>query len=90
MLSHYRTVQAVHQNIERPCNRGYRITLAQLLRELGELGDCEQLVLLAELQRFLLHPSLGVKVFDQMPAAWSDLCTSIAAGGTANAKKPVS
>ena len=46
---------------------GYVITQAQLLRELGEVEDREQLILLAELQRFLLHPSSGVKEFDQMP-----------------------
>jgi len=69
---------------------GYVITQAQLLRELGEVEDREQLILLAELQRFLLHPSSGVKEFDQMPAAWSDLSMSIAAGGTASAKNPVS
>lgn len=69
---------------------GYVITQAQLLRELGEVEDREQLILLAELQRFLLHPSSGVKEFDQMPPAWSDLSASIAAGGTANAKNPLS
>lgn len=69
---------------------GYVITQAQLLRELGEVEDREQLILLAELQRFLLHPSSGVKEFDQMPAAWSDLSASIAAGGAASAKNPVS
>ncbi|AOF99815.1 hypothetical protein BSY18_1790 [Blastomonas sp. RAC04] len=68
---------------------GYVITQAQLLRELGEVDDREQLILLSELQRFLLHPSSGVKEFDQMPAAWSDLCANIAAGGTASAKNPI-
>ncbi|MBC9033010.1 hypothetical protein IAG41_11445 [Sphingomonas sp. JC676] len=65
---------------------GNVITQAQLLRELGEVEDREQLILLAELQRFLLHPSSGVKEFDQMPAAWSDFCASVAAGGTISAK----
>lgn len=69
---------------------GYVITQAQLLRELGEVDDREQLILLSELQRFLLHPSSGVKEFDQMPAAWSDLCGSIAAGGLISAKDPKS
>ena len=53
---------------------------------LGEVEDREQLILLAELQRFLLHPSSGVKEFDQMPAALSDLSMSIAAGGAASKK----
>lgn len=58
------------------------ITRCQLLRESGEVDDREQLILLSELQRFLLHPSSGVKEFDQMPAAWSDLCEGVAAGVT--------
>lgn len=69
---------------------GYVITQAHLLRELGEVEDREQLILLSELQRFLLHPSSGVKEFDQMPVAWSELCSAVAAGSNANAKSPVS
>lgn len=68
---------------------GYVITQAQLLRELGDVDDREQLILLSELQRFLLHPSSGVKEFDQMPVAWSDLGASIAAGGKPAAKNPL-
>jgi hypothetical protein len=66
---------------------GYVITQAHLLANNGEVTDREQLVLLRELQRFLLHPSSGVKEFDQMPAAWSDLCASILAGGSATANQ---
>lgn len=65
---------------------GNVITQAQLLREMGEVEDREQLILLSELQRFLLHPSSGVKEFDQMPAAWGDFCESVAAGGAISAK----
>jgi hypothetical protein len=65
---------------------GNVITQAQLLRELGDVEDREQLILLSELQRFLLHPSSGVKEFDQMPPAWSDLCASVAAGASISAK----
>jgi hypothetical protein len=65
---------------------GNVITQAQLLRELGEVEDREQLILLSELQRFLLHPSSGVKEFDQMPAAWSEFCASVAAGGAISTK----
>lgn len=65
------------------------ITQAQLLRETGDVVDREQLILLAELQRFLLHPSSGVKEFDQMPAAWSALCAKVAAGGTIGARDPL-
>lgn len=61
---------------------GYVITQAHLLTNNGEVTDREQLVLLKELQRFLLHPSSGVKEFDQMPAAWADVCGGVAAGGS--------
>lgn len=65
---------------------GYVITQAQLMRELGEVEDREQIILLSELQRFLLHPSSGVREFDQMPAAWSELASSIAAGAKVNVR----
>ncbi len=65
---------------------GYVITQAQLLREQNAVVDREQRILLSELQRFLLHPSSGVKEFDQMPPAWSELCAQIAAGGNLTAK----
>lgn len=68
----------------------YVITQAQLLREMGDVDDREQLILLAELQRFLLHPSSGVKEFDQMPAAWSELCATVSAGGKINVKSQAS
>jgi hypothetical protein len=60
---------------------GYVITQAHLLRETGDVEDREQLLLLSELQRFLLHPSSGVKEFDSMPAAWSEMAAKVAAGG---------
>jgi hypothetical protein len=59
---------------------GYVITQAHVLRETDDVADREQLLLLSELQRFLLHPSSGVKEFDQMPAAWAELCGKVAAG----------
>lgn len=68
----------------------YVITQAQLLREMGDVEDREQLILLSELQRFLLHPSSGVKEFDQMPASWSELCATVSAGGKLNAKSEAS
>lgn len=67
----------------------YIITQAHLLTNNGEVTDREQLVLLKELQRFLLHPSSGVKEFDQMPAAWSELCASVMAGAAVNAAPQV-
>lgn len=65
---------------------GYVITQAHVLREAGDVADREQMLLLSELQRFLLHPSSGVKEFDQMPAAWADLCGKVAAGALPGAK----
>jgi hypothetical protein len=65
---------------------GYVITQAHVLKETGDVADREQLLLLSELQRFLLHPSSGVKEFDQMPAAWADLCGKVAAGALPAAK----
>lgn len=53
------------------------------------MTDREQLILLKELQRFLLHPSSGVKDFDQMPAAWTELCANVHAGGSVNANPAV-
>ncbi|PQM26734.1 hypothetical protein CVO77_17175 [Sphingopyxis lindanitolerans] len=68
---------------------GYVITQAQLLREQGAVADREQQILLAELQRFLLHGSSGVKEYDQMPAAWSEICAQVAAGAGVPAKHPL-
>lgn len=65
---------------------GYVITQAHVLRETGDVADREQLLLLSELQRFLLHPSSGVKEFDQMPAAWAELCAKVGAGALPAAK----
>ncbi len=65
---------------------GYVITQAHVLRETEDVADREQLLLLSELQRFLLHPSSGVKEFDQMPAAWADACSKVAAGALPAAK----
>lgn len=65
---------------------GYVLTQAQLLREQGVIEDREQRILLSELQRFLLHPSSGLKEFDQMPPAWSDVCAQVASGAVLSAK----
>jgi hypothetical protein len=67
---------------------GYVITQAQLLREMGDVEDREQLILLAELQRFLLHPSSGVKEFDQMSAEWPEICNTVSSGGNLSSKNP--
>jgi hypothetical protein len=68
---------------------GHVITQAQLLRDQEEVEDREQLILLSELQRFLLHPSSGVKEFDQLPTAWSELCANVAAGSRIGIRDPL-
>src|SRR5690606_26475258 len=52
----------------------------------GDVADREQRVILNELIRFLSHPSAGVKSFDQMPAAWTTVASTVQAGGTLSAK----
>jgi hypothetical protein len=42
--------------------------------------DPEKNFILAELIRFLSHPSAGVEGFDQMPAVWPEVISEIAAG----------
>lgn len=70
------------------------LTEASLLLGKSEVKDRDQHVILNEMQRFLTHPSAGLKGFDQMPQAWSDTVATIAAGGkltmsSANAKEVV-
>lgn len=57
------------------------VTQAALLLNNDDIADDEQRIILQEMNRFLLHPSAGVKSFDQMPAAWSDLVGKVQAGG---------
>lgn len=64
----------------------YLLTQATLQLGNGDVGDREQRVILNEMVRFLSHPSAGVKSFDQMPASWTNLATSIQAGGAISPK----
>jgi hypothetical protein len=64
----------------------YVLTQATLHLENGEVRDREQRVILNELIRFLSHPSAGVKSFDQMPAAWTAVASTVQAGGMLSAK----
>lgn len=63
----------------------YVLTEATLLLNNEEIADRDQRVILSEMIRFLLHPSAGVKGFDQMPAAWTDVVNLVQAGGTISA-----
>lgn len=47
---------------------------AQLLSDSDYLVDREQSMVLRELIRFLEHSQSGVKSFDRMSSAWSDIC----------------
>lgn len=64
----------------------YLLTQATLQLGNDEITDREQRVILNEMVRFLSHPSAGVKGFDQMPAAWTDITNTVQAGGTISAK----
>jgi hypothetical protein len=57
------------------------LTEASLLLNNDDVSDQDQRFVLNEMVRFLTHASAGVKGFEQMPAAWSDLVSSMQAGG---------
>ncbi len=59
----------------------YAMTQASLLVSNDEVADRDQWMLLNEFVRFLSHPSAGVRGFDQMPAAWSEIVNAVQAGG---------
>ena len=63
----------------------YVWTEATLLLNNDAIADRNQRVILSEMVRFLLHPSAGVKSFDQMPAAWTEIVNLVQAGGTISA-----
>jgi hypothetical protein len=63
----------------------YVVTEATLLLNNEEIADSDQRVILSEMVRFLLHPSAGVKSFDQMPAAWTEVVNLVQAGGAISA-----
>lgn len=59
----------------------YVLTEANLLFSTEKVEDSDQFYILRELNRFLLHPSAGVKGFDTMPGAWAELNKKISSGG---------
>ncbi|WP_291917652.1 hypothetical protein [Limnohabitans sp.] len=64
----------------------YLLTQATLQMGNDEVKDREQRVILNEMVRFLSHPSAGVKGFDQMPAAWTNVTGTVQAGGAISVK----
>jgi hypothetical protein len=63
----------------------YVWTEATLLLNNDAIADRTQRVILSEMVRFLLHPSAGVKSFDQMPSAWTNVVNLVQAGGAVSA-----
>lgn len=57
------------------------LTQATLLLKNDQIQDHDQRIILTELVRFLMHPSAGVKSFDQMPATWPEAVAKIQSGG---------
>ena len=53
------------------------LTQATLLLSGKAVGDTDQANILAELVRFLSHPSTGVRGFERMPPPWSDIIASV-------------
>lgn len=64
----------------------YLLTQATLQLGNDDITDREQRVILNEMVRFLLHPSAGVKGFDQMPASWTDIVGAVQTGGSISVK----
>jgi hypothetical protein len=62
------------------------LTEADLLLSRNSVTDSDQRVLLNELRRFLTHESAGVKGFDRMPKAWTEVNKLVASGGVIPAK----
>lgn len=63
----------------------YVLTEADLLLTNQEVLDADQRYLLSEFVRFLTHPSAGVRGFDSMPKAWSEMCGAVRAGAPIDA-----
>lgn len=62
------------------------LTEADLLLNQEDVCDLDQRILLNELRRFLSHESAGVKGFDRMPKAWTELNRLVSSGGVIPAK----
>ena len=64
----------------------FLLTQADLLLSNEDVADDDQRFILREMVRFLTHDSAGVKGFDRMPPAWSDLVQRVGAGAQLSAK----
>ncbi|WP_411817010.1 hypothetical protein [Hyphococcus sp. DH-69] len=61
------------------------LTQATLQLSSNSISDVDQSRILAELVRFLSHPSTGVKGFERMPSAWTEVVAAVR--GTAPLQK---
>lgn len=66
----------------------FLLVQADLLLANDDVADDDQRFILREMVRFLAHESAGVKGFDQMPSAWSDIVQRIGAGAQLSARSP--
>ena len=64
------------------------LTTADLLLNTEGVDNDDQTFLLHELHRFLSHESAGVKGFDKMPKAWTELNRLVSSGGVIPARSP--
>lgn len=64
------------------------LTTINLLAINDEIADEDHVFLLRELERFLLHPSAGLKRFDNMGAEWTALLDHLRTGGTISKNSP--
>jgi len=64
----------------------YILTQADLLVSNDDIEDEDQHFILNEMIRFLTHPSAGVKGFDSMPPAWTDVVQKVTAGASLQVK----
>jgi hypothetical protein len=62
---------------------------AEMAYTQGVVGDSEKKFILAELIRFLSHPSAGIEGFTQMPEPWPHLIQEVAAGRAPKRNDPV-
>ncbi|MEX2375848.1 MAG: hypothetical protein WD942_09745 [Dehalococcoidia bacterium] len=70
------------------CSWMFVVTQASLLVSNEQVASPDQRFLLNEMVRFLMHPSAGVKSFEQMPASWPELVSKVQTGAKLSATSP--
>src|SRR3546814_8686548 len=56
------------------------LTEAELILENQKVAQPEQRYILAEMDRYFFHPSVGVSTFDRMNSEWKDVNAQVQAG----------